>query len=352
MESWLVWWKSNLPGKRMGGMGYGMLTDRLIDDPPRRGDSLGSRLWSPCSHVFFLYSKALPPGVWRLLPPAFFLFFHPLPWPLPAPARPNLSFLPLPSLSFKPHPWEPSWTSQKGDADFQQAPSVKWEIHLMRNLFKWEIPSQIPILIPSLLFLVWIRNVSQELSDPWGPSFSLRYCRKPSDCSQGAAGQTGPRISLWGSCRHSTELRIARHWRSLDHVLHVGPMASGVPTWMWQPPPGQGRIPGKTRWELLCSRCVYAEGGLVPAPWAEAPAAQPLPLGHLFLWRHWLGCKGPRKVPHQLPSSGNAVSLERKDEECMRACLRAPCTVFTEESKRHENTHVQWRPSWLRTHRG
>ena len=279
MESWLVWWKSNLPWKRMGGMGYGMLTDWLMAHqgevtPGKRTSlqvvtcSFSTPRLSP--QVSGAYSHPLLPSL-----------LSPSSMASPSPSRPSVSFLSLPSLSFKTHPWEPSWTSQKGDADFQQAPSVKWEIRLMRNLFKWEIPSQTLILTPSLLFLVWIRDVSQELSDPWGLSFSLRYCRKSSACSQGAAGQTCPRISLWRSCGHSTELRIARHWMSLDHVLHTGPTASGVPSWMWQPPPGQGRIPGKTRWEWLCSGCVGV--CLQKEAWSQPPEQKP-PLPSHYRW--------------------------------------------------------------------
>lgn len=274
MESWLVWWKSNLPWKRMGGMGYGMLTDWLVahqgEVTPRKQTSLQA----------VICSFSIP----RLSPQVSGAYSHPL---LPSLLSPSSMASPspcqaqclLPVSSFfviQASPLGTFLNFSEGRCWLSTGPICK-----MRNPFKWEIPSQTPILIPSLLFLVWIRDVSQELSDPWGLSFSLRYRRKPSACSQGAAGQTCPRISLWRSCGHSTELRIARHWMSLDHVLHTGPTASGVPSWMWQPPPGQGRIPGKTRWEWLCSGCVGV--CLQKEAWSQPPEQKP-PLPSHYHW--------------------------------------------------------------------
>lgn len=243
-------------------------------------------------------------------PLPFLLFLHPLPQTLPAPPRPNPPCLSQSFPVIQATPLGTFLNFSEGRGWLSTGPICLNEKFLPRS-----------------------QHLSQGSLSSCGTGMCHRGCLSPDDCPsvsdtigswalalKGLMGRQVPGISLWRSCGHSMELRIARHWMQFGSRPTFGTHGFRCPHPDVATSSRAGEeIPGKTRSEWLCS-------GVCGCMCSKRPWSQPIPLMHLVLRLHWLGCKGPRELPHLLPSSGSAVSLERKDVR-MLAFLRAPYSL-------------------------
>ena len=185
-----------------------------------------SRLQFPFCHLLFLYFKPLAPRIRGSLLIFFssFTLSHNLTHPLPGPTFPS-------SLSFviQATPWGTLLEPLRREKLAFKRP----------HLFKWEISSQIPY--PKAPFPRVQQDESQGLSVPLMTVLQSQIPQEAEhllcrgwwgDRSQGFL--SGPVGTAWSWGWPNTG------W-SLDHILHLGPMVSGVPLGMWQAPLGQER---------------------------------------------------------------------------------------------------------------